>query len=127
MIAGRLEDITENEIAQLCRSETAEGRMLEFKRELPGDGREEKAEFLADATSLANGQGGDLIFGIEDKDGVAVSMPGVQPTNLDQTILRLENLLRTSADRLQQANPAAVWRQSKRNWRAWDLRSLEVQ
>jgi hypothetical protein len=98
MIAGRLEDITENDIAQLCRSETPEGRMLEFKRDLPGDGREDKAEFLADATSLANGQGGDLVFGIEDKNGVAVSMPGVQPTNLDQTILRLENLLRTSAD-----------------------------
>lgn len=98
MISRQLEDISEDDLVQLCRLEMAEGRMLEFKRDLPTDNREDKAEFLADVTSLANGQGGDLILGIEDAKGVAVALPGVNPSNLDEAILRLENLLRTSVE-----------------------------
>jgi hypothetical protein len=49
---------------------------------------------LADVSSLANAQGGDLVFGVEDADGIATAIPGVDPTNQDAAILRLENILR---------------------------------
>lgn len=98
MISRSLEDITEEDLIQLCRLEVAEGRMLEFKRDLPRDNREDKAEFIADVTSLANSQGGDLVLGVEEARGAAIALPGVDPPNVDEAVLRLENLLRTSVE-----------------------------
>lgn len=43
-----------------------EGRQLEYKECLPGNSDDDKREFLADVTSLANAAGGDLIFGVRD-------------------------------------------------------------
>lgn len=98
MIPRRLEDVSEADLIELCRSEVAEGRMLEYKRDLPADGREAKAEFLADVTSMANAQGGDIIFGIEEAKGVARRLARVDPPNLDEAIQRLDSLLRDKVD-----------------------------
>lgn len=40
-----------------------EGRKLEFKKELPG-----KADLLNTFVAFANGAGGELIFGVSDKN-----------------------------------------------------------
>ena len=78
-----------------------EGRQLEYKEALPGNGDDDKREFLADVTSFANAAGGDLIFGLReqrDAEGrptgeidAVVGLPGL---NLDAEQLRLEALIR---------------------------------
>lgn len=98
MLDQQLESIDENTLAQLVLNGAAERRDLEFKRDLPGNGDDQKKEFLADVTSLANAQGGDLVFGIEDADGMAAALPGVQAGNVDAEVLRLENIIRSGVE-----------------------------
>ena len=94
MLPYPIDVITEPNILDLPKSGVAEGRTLDFKRELPGGRDEDIKEFLADVTSLANTQGGDLVFGVEDQDGFATAICGVSPPSIDDAILRLENLMR---------------------------------
>jgi predicted HTH transcriptional regulator len=47
-----------------------ESRVLEYKADLPGGRDEDKREFLADVTALANTAGGAIIYGVETtRDG----------------------------------------------------------
>lgn len=96
MIAGRLDDLTAESIEELKSSGRTEGRTLEFKRDALGSSDDAKREFLADVSSLANTQGGDLIFGIADEAGVASETPGISIDNSDAEILRIESLIRDS-------------------------------
>jgi predicted HTH transcriptional regulator len=94
MLARALPDLAEADLLLLVTNSVAEGRDLEYKRDWPGNSDDDRKEFLADVSSLANAQGGDLVFGVEDADGIATAIPGVDPTNQDAAILRLENILR---------------------------------
>lgn len=96
MLDRPIEAIDEQVLASLIENHVAERRDLEFKRELPGRNDEQVKEFLADVTSLANAQGGDLIYGIEEDNGVAAALPGVDAADHDAEILRLEGSLQTS-------------------------------
>lgn len=98
MLEVTVENIDEAVLAQLIADQVSERRDLEFKRELPGQEPDHVREFLADVTSLANSSGGDLIFGIEDVEGVAAALPGVAIANVDNEILRLEQIIRTNVD-----------------------------
>lgn len=75
MLGMPFDDIDEAALAGLIANEIPESRDLEFKRDLPGQDPDNIREFLADVTSLANTNGGDLIFGIEDVEGVAAGFP----------------------------------------------------
>jgi len=94
MISAAFPTISEADIDQLVSSGRSEGRDLEFKRDLPGGKDDEVKEFLADVSSLANAQGGDLLFGILDNAGVASEVSGVGASDVDAAILRLENICR---------------------------------
>lgn len=94
MLPFAIDSIDETVLAGLVANQVAERRDLEFKRDLPGGRDEDVKEFLADVTSLANAQGGDLLFGIEDTGGVASAIVGLQITDVDREILRLDNILR---------------------------------
>ncbi len=61
MIPRSFDDIDISDIQRLIDNQVAERRTLEFKRDLPGDTKDERKEFLADVTSFANAQGGDII------------------------------------------------------------------
>lgn len=92
---GKIFDsINAEDILALQADEVSEGKILEYKRSLPGDGDEDRKEFLKDASSFANTAGGYLIFGIEEKGGVPTSIPGIGPVNPDKERQRLENMLR---------------------------------
>ncbi len=80
-------------IERLC-----EGRTIEFKRCLPGNGRDEIKEFLNDVTALANANGGDIIFGIEDRSGIASAVVPIEATKREDELLRLENIARDSIE-----------------------------
>ncbi len=90
----QLTEITEADLHDLVQNATAEGREIEYKVQLPGNGEGEKREFLYDVSSFANCIGGDLIFGIAAKRGVPSSLPGIVTADIDATKLRLENLIR---------------------------------
>ncbi|MGC6400316.1 helix-turn-helix domain-containing protein [Sphingomonas sp. FW199] len=97
MLDQPLDTIDEAALMRLIDNQVGERRDLEFKRDLPGGRDEDKKEFLADVTALANAQGGDLIYGIEERDGVAAGLPGLKLDNLDEEQLRLENIIRDGA------------------------------
>jgi hypothetical protein len=107
VILKRLDDLTLADIEALAANAVPEGRTLEYKAELPGPKDDDKREFLYDVTSLANTDGGDLIFGVDAKGGIATAVPGAPLVDtLDATLLRLESLLTSCVEpRLVGARP----------------------
>lgn len=67
-----------------------EDRTIEYKRELPASSEAGKGKFLAGAPSIANTSGGDIFFGIEEEKGLPTQIVGIQSSDLDREILRLE-------------------------------------
>lgn len=98
MIDQPIDAIDEATLQRLVDNQVAEGRDLEFKRELPGGGDEASREFLADVTAFANAQGGDIVYGLDEANGAAASLPGVEVDDPDAAILRLEGKLQTGVD-----------------------------
>lgn len=98
MISKRLEAITFEDIEALVTNSVPESRSLDYKRELPGTAKDDAREFLADITSLANTNGGDLVFGIEEQQGIPTAIVGLAGVDRDKDVLRLEQLLASSVD-----------------------------
>jgi hypothetical protein len=98
MIERTFDEITGADIAALVERRAVENRTLEFKRELPGTSDADGKEFLADVTSFANTNGGDLIFGLEEADGGASAIHPIPNANAEREMLRLENLLRDGVE-----------------------------
>jgi len=94
MLNGPLENITEKDLQELVKNNVLEKRTLEYKSALPGGSDGDHKEFLADASSFANTNGGDLIFGITEADGSLQSEIGIDIPNPDTEIARLENMMR---------------------------------
>lgn len=90
MIPKKFTEIDITDIEALI-GEVAEGKTIEYKSDLPHEGDSKKIPFLAEIAAFANTSGGDLIFGIEEKDGIAYKIKGVKLDNPDKEILRLEN------------------------------------
>ena len=92
----QLEDITETDLQHLIDEERIEKKVLDYKSELNGNNDSDKKEFLADISSFANAVGGDLIYGvIEDrKTGKPEKLEGIEINNVDQEILRLDQIIR---------------------------------
>lgn len=93
MIPRPFQDITKADLEALMANQVAERRTLEYKRELPGNGEGQRKEFLADVTSFANAQGGDLLFGIAEANGTAANIPGLAADDPDEEVLRWEDVL----------------------------------
>ena len=70
MILKALEAITIEDIKGLIDSKILEGRQIEYKVSLPDGSIDSKKEFLADVSSFANCEGGDLILGVGETDGL---------------------------------------------------------
>lgn len=93
MIARPFEDVSPSDIETLIASRVAEHRTLEYKRQLPADTKDGSHELLADISSFANAQGGDIIYGIEERLGLPVAIHGITVEDRDATQLKLENQL----------------------------------
>ena len=93
MIARDFDAIGLPDLEALVANQVAERRTLEFKRDLPGRAERPRKEFLADVTSFANAQGGDLLFGIDAPRGIATSITGLVVDDPDQELLRWEDIL----------------------------------
>lgn len=93
MIPNSIDQISTADIQRLVDTRAEEGPTLEFKRDIPGDDRDSRKEFIADVCALANSRGGDLVFGIEEgADGVATRVVP-QDFVADILITQLSNVL----------------------------------
>lgn len=93
MIPKVLDQIAEADILALITNSVAEGRAIEYKRDLPGTSDADKREFLADVSSFANTAGGDLIYGIEESQGTPTRIVGLSISDPDLQIRRLDDSL----------------------------------
>lgn len=98
MIPKPIEHVTKDDIVRLIDEAVLEGRTIEYKRELPGLNDGDKVKFLKAVSGMANTDGGDLIYGIDAKDGVPLSLPCFPMAQADQVKLRLEGMLQTSVE-----------------------------
>jgi hypothetical protein len=96
--------IAAGDILRLVENRVAESRTLEYKQSLPGGSDDERREFLADVSALANTVGGDILYGVvEERDaagrttGIPESAPGL-PITGDAELRRLEEMIRDGID-----------------------------
>jgi hypothetical protein len=92
----KLEKINEAELSRLIADGVAEDKTLEYKRTLEFVTDHQKQELLSDITALANGDGGDIIYGLDADKGVAKELMGLSNFVPDDIIGSIENLLRDS-------------------------------
>jgi len=94
MIEKNIKDINKDDIEYLIKNQIPESKTLEYKRSLPSNSNEDKKEFSADVISFANADGGDLIYGIEEENGMPKKIIGFEDRIIDSEKLRLESLIR---------------------------------
>ncbi len=101
MLPETLERITGNDIASLVANKVGERKQLEYKEQLPEGTDKAKKEFLADVCSLADAEGGDIVYGIRDlrdtighPTGFAESVTGVSVPNTAVACERLQQMIR---------------------------------
>ena len=94
LLSVPLLQVTASHLQALVDNKVAEGLQLDYKKDLPGQSDADKREFLADASSFANAQGGDLIFGIEEENDIPTSVPGLDREVIAPAVIRLESMLR---------------------------------
>lgn len=94
MISKQLDQITIEDLEKLVENSVSEKKTLEYKSVPLYGSDSERKEFLADISSFANASGGDLIFGVEQSDGIPVKVSGMKISNVDAEILKLENIIR---------------------------------
>jgi len=84
-------DVSPDTIRRLIGERIPESRDLEYKQQLPTDKPDDRKEFLADVSALANTQGGVIVYGItEERDaegnttGIPADIKGLGSINEDQ-------------------------------------------
>jgi hypothetical protein len=95
MISKPLDQITESDLRSLIDVGREEGAQLDFKRDLPKEDHEGRKEFFSDITAFANTSGGDLVYGMLEKDGFASEIvPQTIPMSVDGYVLKLQSSIR---------------------------------
>src|SRR4051812_7949028 len=90
MIPKPLDAITASDLQALVDERVSEDLTIDYKRELNRSKDADKKEFLADVSSFANARGGDIIFGIDEDDGVPTAIVGI-PGLSDSDIVGCES------------------------------------
>ena len=93
MLNKPLEEINQTDLQHLVDNSVMEGKSIEYKLELPGKTDSDRKEFLSDVSSFANTSGGDLIYGVKEKDGIPVEIVGVTAQNIDEEKRRYDSLI----------------------------------
>lgn len=95
MIPVLLDQIDLADLQRLIEGQVREARDIEYKREFPTGANKDKVHFLRAITSLANSGGGDVVYGMDAKDGVPTVVCGfaLEGTH-DERQLALENFMR---------------------------------
>ena len=98
MIEGPGKEIDVARLEALIQNGVAEGRTLEYKRELSVRRDDGKGTLLATVCAFANADGGDLVIGMDADKGVATGLPGMASLDMDRDKLQMEQVLRSGLD-----------------------------
>ena len=91
------DSIEEKDLQELVDAQVPENLRIDFKLTNYGKTDSEKREFLKDVSAFANSHGGHLVIGVDEIEGVAVNVIGVD-IDADAEILRMEQILRSAID-----------------------------
>lgn len=94
MIPGNFNALGPADVERLVADRVPEGKSIEYKSALPGGADGDRKEFLADVSSFANTSGGDLVFGIDEDQGIPQRIVPVTIADVDLEQRRLDNLIR---------------------------------
>jgi hypothetical protein len=92
------DEITEAILREACVQRWPESQTLDFKRELPSVDARGRNEFLKDVCSLANTDGGDLVYGVAEQDGAAREPTPISGESVDAVRRRLTQILDASLE-----------------------------
>ncbi len=95
---NEIKTLTLEVIKRLVDNKIQEGKSVDYKESLSVNTNDEKKEFLADVSSFANADGGNLIYGVKEVDGIPTDICGFKVDSIDAEILKLENLIRDCTD-----------------------------
>ncbi len=98
MLSKAIDALTFSDVLAMVEVGLREGRTLDFKQAPVGGKDDDKREFLADVSALANTAGGDIVFGITEAQGEATGAPGIELADPDAEVLRLEAILRSGLE-----------------------------
>lgn len=91
------DSITESDLQELVDAQVPEGLRLEFKLLHYGKTDKDKGELLKDISAFANSHGGHLLLGVEETEGVATKLVGLD-IDADSEILRILQITRNGIE-----------------------------
>lgn len=94
MIPKNIEEINEEDLQRLVKNKVFEKRTLDYKECLPSDKVSDRTKFLANISSFANASGGDLVYGISEKNGIPNAVIGIKREKIDEAKTGMENMIR---------------------------------
>ena len=92
-----LTDVDESDLNALVETQQREGPRLDFKRDNYKWHDEGTREFLGDVSAFANAHGGVLLIGIDEEDGCASHIPGVE-LDVDAEIQKMDAKIQTGIE-----------------------------
>jgi hypothetical protein len=83
------ENLDEKALRSICEQRWEEGGLLDFKQTLPAKDDKGRRELCKDVSAFANAGGGDLLFGVVEKNGAAFDLSPIVDEAHDAAIVRL--------------------------------------
>lgn len=94
MISNKpLDSLELEDIKNLIEYSVPESKIIEYKRDLNLKTGTDRKEFLGDISSFSNTIGGDIIFGIEEKEGNPVKIVGIEVEDIDKKKQQIESII----------------------------------
>jgi len=79
----------------LVDQKISEDKTIEYKKDLKIGCDSDRKEFLADVSSFANTNGGDLVIGVEAESGIPKALSPLKAIDIDGQMLQIENVIRS--------------------------------
>src|SRR5258708_28019151 len=99
MLPWELKELTEQRLVEVVTNGLEESQTLEYKRSMPFGTWDEKLKVLKAVTAFANTFGGDLVIGIEARDGIPqLQIVGIPAAEIDRFMLAYESVVRDSLE-----------------------------
>ncbi len=100
MFTKEFDEISLTDLQALVDEGIPEGRQLEFKRDHYGRKDDDRREFAADVSAMANALGGYLLIGIDEQNGIASNVCGVEAMDPDGLVRAVSESIRASFEPL---------------------------